>query len=172
MRQREGRCELRIRRNRVMEDSYATVMSFNGEGLKRRLMIHFEGEEGLDYGGVSRWVSGRVVDSALTSCFREWFFLLSHEMFDPKYGLFEYSSDDKYTLQINPASGIHPDHLGYFRFIGRCLGLAMFHQRFLDVYFVPSLYKMILGKQLSLPDLDSIDSELHRSLVWMLYVDI
>jgi E3 ubiquitin-protein ligase NEDD4 len=39
-----------------MEDSYATVMSFTGEGLKRRLMIHFEGEEGLDYGGVSRLV--------------------------------------------------------------------------------------------------------------------
>ena len=93
-------------------------------------------------------------------------------MFDPKYGLFEYSSDDKYTLQINPASGIHPDHLGYFKFIGRCLGLAMFHQRFLDVYFVPGLYKMILGKPLCLADLDSIDSELHRSLVWMLCVDI
>ena len=57
MRQRDGRCELRVRRSRVMEDSYATVMSFSGEVLKRRLMIFFEGEEGLDYGGVSRLAS-------------------------------------------------------------------------------------------------------------------
>ena len=42
------------------------------EDLKKRLMIKFDGEEGLDYGGVSR----------------EFFFLLSHEMFNPFYCLF------------------------------------------------------------------------------------
>ena len=41
-----------------------------------RLWIEFEGETGLDYGGVSR----------------EWFYLLSKEMFNPYYGLFEYSA--------------------------------------------------------------------------------
>src|SRR6218665_3287591 len=39
---------------------------------------------------------------------REWLYLLSHEMFDPDYGLFQYSSDGIYTLQINPNSGINP----------------------------------------------------------------
>ena len=99
---------------------------------------------------------------------REWFFLLSHEIFNPSYGLFEYSTHDNYTLQINPASGINPDHLSYFKFIGRCLGLAIFHRRFLDAYFVPSFYKMILGKHMALADLESVDADLHRSLVWML----
>jgi E3 ubiquitin-protein ligase NEDD4 len=84
-------------------------------------MVKFEGEDALDYGGVSR----------------EWFFLLSHEMFNPSYGLFEYSAHDNYTLQINPASGVNPEHLDYFKFIGRVLGLAVFHHRFLDAYFVP-----------------------------------
>lgn len=37
--------------------------------LRKRLMIKFDGEDGLDYGGVSR----------------EFFFLLSHEMFNPFY---------------------------------------------------------------------------------------
>jgi len=41
-----------------------------------RLWIEFESETGLDYGGVAR----------------EWFFLLSKEMFNPYYGLFEYSA--------------------------------------------------------------------------------
>lgn len=44
--------------------------------LKARLWIEFESEKGLDYGGVAR----------------EWFFLLSKEMFNPYYGLFEYSA--------------------------------------------------------------------------------
>ncbi|KAJ7288274.1 hypothetical protein C8J57DRAFT_1279672 [Mycena rebaudengoi] len=156
MRVLAGKCEIKLRRTRVLEDSYAAVMAFTGEDLKRRLMVNFEGEDGLDYGGVSR----------------EWFFLLSHEIFNPSYGLFEYSTHDNYTLQINPASGINPDHLSYFKFIGRCLGLAIFHRRFLDAYFVPSFYKMILGKTMALADLEAVDADLHRSLGWMLENDI
>jgi len=34
------------------------------------------------------------------------------------------------TLQINLASGVKPEHLDYFKFIGRVLGLAVFHDRF------------------------------------------
>jgi len=156
MRVLPGKCEIKVRRTRVLEDSYGAVMALTGEDLKRRLMVNFEGEDGLDYGGVSR----------------EWFFLLSHEIFNPSYGLFEYSTHDNYTLQINPASGINPDHLSYFKFIGRCLGLAIFHRRFLDAYFVPSFYKMILGKHMALADLESVDADLHRSLNWMLENDI
>ncbi|KAF7314296.1 E3 ubiquitin-protein ligase [Mycena kentingensis (nom. inval.)] len=156
MRVLNGKCEIKVRRAHILEDSYGSVMALTAEDLKRRLMVSFDGEDGLDYGGVGR----------------EWFFLLSHEIFNPSYGLFEYSAHDNYTLQINPASGINPDHLSYFKFIGRCLGLAIFHRRFLDAYFVPSFYKMILGKQMALGDLEAIDAELHRSLNWMLDNDI
>ena len=38
------------------------------------------------------------------------------EMFNPYYGLFEYSATDNYTLQINPNSGLaNHHHLRYFR---------------------------------------------------------
>ena len=56
--------------------------------LLRRLMVKFRGEEGLDYGGIAR----------------EWLHLLSREMLNPQYGLFQYSRDDQYTLQINQDS--------------------------------------------------------------------
>jgi len=102
---------------------------------------------------------------------REFFFLLSHEMFNPFYCLFEYSAHDNYTLQINPASGVNPEHLNYFKFIGRCLGLGIFHRRFLDAYFIVSFYKMIIKKPVTLSDLESVDVELHRGMTWMLYVD-
>jgi E3 ubiquitin-protein ligase NEDD4 len=54
MRVLPGKCEVKVRRTRVLEDSYGAVMALSGEDLKRRLMVNFEGEDGLDYGGVSR----------------------------------------------------------------------------------------------------------------------
>ena len=56
MRVTAGKCEMKIRRTRVLEDSFGAVMALTGEDLKRRLMVSFEGEDGLDYGGVSRYV--------------------------------------------------------------------------------------------------------------------
>ncbi|KIJ17833.1 hypothetical protein PAXINDRAFT_167790 [Paxillus involutus ATCC 200175] len=156
MRMKEGKCELKLRRSRVLEDSFAAAMRMRGDDMKKRMVIRFEGEDGLDYGGVSR----------------EWFFLISHEIFDPSYGLFQYSAHDNYTLQINWMSGINPEHLTYFKFIGRIVGLGIFHRRFLDAYFVPSFYKMIIGKKPTFSDLEAVDADLHRSLVWMLKNDI
>lgn len=156
MQVKDGKCEINVRRNMMLEDSYASIMRCRPDDLRKRLVIRFEGEDGLDYGGVSR----------------EWFFLISHEIFDPSYGLFQYSTHDNYTLQINWLSGINPDHLSYFTFVGRIMGLTIFHRRFLDAYFVPSFYKVILGKKPSLSDLEGIDAELHRSMVWILNNDI
>ena len=39
------------------------------------------------------------------------------------------------------------------------MGLAIFHHRFLDAYFVPSVHKMILGKKVTLKDLADVDVE-------------
>ncbi|GJE96532.1 ubiquitin-protein ligase [Phanerochaete sordida] len=156
MRAQPGNCQIKVRRNHIFEDSYAEIMRQTPNDLKKRLMIKFDGEDGLDYGGLSR----------------EFFFLLSHEMFNPFYCLFEYSAHDNYTLQINPASGVNPEHLNYFKFIGRCLGLGIFHRRFLDAYFITAFYKMILRKKVTLVDLESVDAELHRGLTWMLENDI
>ncbi|PCH38485.1 HECT-domain-containing protein [Wolfiporia cocos MD-104 SS10] len=156
MRAQPGNCQIKVRRNHIFEDSYAEIMRQTPGDLKKRLMIKFDGEDGLDYGGLSR----------------EFFFLLSHEMFNPFYCLFEYSAHDNYTLQINPASGVNPEHLNYFKFIGRCLGLGIFHRRFLDAYFITAFYKMILKKKVTLADLESVDADLHRGLTWMLENDI
>ena len=67
-------------------------MKMRARDLKKKLHIKFRFEDGLDYGGIAR----------------EWLYLLSHEMLNPYYGLFQYSRDDVYTLQINPNSAINP----------------------------------------------------------------
>jgi E3 ubiquitin-protein ligase NEDD4 len=91
-------------------------------------------------------------------------------MFNPFYCLFEYSAHDNYTLQINPHSGINPEHLNYFKFIGRVVGLAIFHRRFLDAFFIGAFYKMILKKKVTLADMEGVDADFHRNLTWTLYV--
>ncbi|KAI7886221.1 uncharacterized protein EV154DRAFT_567673 [Mucor mucedo] len=151
-----GQCHIKVRRDHIFEDAYAEIMRQAPADLKKRLMIKFDGEDGLDYGGLSR----------------EFFFLLSHEMFNPFYCLFEYSAHDNYTLQINPHSGINPEHLNYFRFIGRVVGLSIFHRRFLDAFFIVSFYKMILNKKILVADMESVDADFYRSLMWILNNDI
>ncbi|ORY17902.1 HECT-domain-containing protein [Rhizoclosmatium globosum] len=63
------------------------------------------------------------------------------EMLNPFYCLFKYATHDNYTLQINPNSAVNPEHSNYFKFIGRVVGLTVFHQRFLNAFFVVSSLK-------------------------------
>ncbi|CAL1688504.1 unnamed protein product [Lasius platythorax] len=145
--------EIKVGRNNILEDSYRIISSVNRvDILKTKLWVEFEGEIGLDYGGLAR----------------EWFFLLSKEMFNPYYGLFEYSATDNYTLQINPCSGVcNEEHLNYFKFIGRIAGMAVYHGKLLDAFFIRPFYKMMLGKSIDLKDMESVDSEYYNSLLWI-----
>ncbi|XP_078408059.1 E3 ubiquitin-protein ligase NEDD4-like isoform X3 [Cetorhinus maximus] len=152
-----NRFEMKLHRGNILEESYRRIMSLKRpDVLKARLWIEFESEKGLDYGGVAR----------------EWFFLLSKEMFNPYYGLFEYSATDNYTLQINPNSGLcNEDHLSYFKFIGRVAGMAVHHGKLLDGFFIRPFYKMMLAKSITLKDMESVDGEYFNSLKWILEND-
>lgn len=55
MRTQPGNCQIKVRRNHIFEDSYAEIMRQTPTDLKKRLMIKFDGEDGLDYGGLSRY---------------------------------------------------------------------------------------------------------------------
>uniref|UniRef100_A0A336MMQ5 E3 ubiquitin-protein ligase SMURF1 n=1 Tax=Culicoides sonorensis TaxID=179676 RepID=A0A336MMQ5_CULSO len=147
-----GHCRLEVSRDEIFEESYRLIMKMRPKDMRKRLMVKFKGEEGLDYGGVAR----------------EWLHLLSREMLNPQYGLFQYSREGQYMLQINPDSGINPDHLSYFHFVGRILGIAVFHGHCLDGGFTMPFYKQLLNKPITLNDIEDVDPELHRSLTWML----
>ncbi|KAF3846920.1 hypothetical protein F7725_003998 [Dissostichus mawsoni] len=125
-------------------ESYRQVMKMRPKDLWKRLMVKFRAEEGLDYGG----------------------------MLNPYYGLFQYSRDDIYTLQINPDSAVNPEHLSYFHFVGRIMGMAVFHGHYIDGGFTLPFYKQLLGKPITLDDMESVDPDLHNSLVWILDNDI
>uniref|UniRef100_A0A4W5M690 HECT-type E3 ubiquitin transferase n=1 Tax=Hucho hucho TaxID=62062 RepID=A0A4W5M690_9TELE len=152
-----GKIKLIIRRDHLLEGTFNQVMAYSRKELQRnKLYITFLGEEGLDYSGPSR----------------EFFFLLSQELFNPYYGLFEYSANDTYTVQISPMSAFVENHLEWFRFSGRILGLALIHQYLLDAFFTRPFYKALLRLSTDLSDLEYLDEEFHQSLQWMKENDI
>ena len=69
---------------------------------------------------------------------------------------------------FRPFSSTHQDHLSYFHFVGRVIGLALFHGHYIDGGFTLPFYKMLLNKSITLEDIEAVDPELHRSLCWML----
>nr|XP_047902361.1 E3 ubiquitin-protein ligase HECW1 isoform X7 [Anser cygnoides] len=147
-----GKIKLIIRRDHLLEGTFNQVMAYSRKELQRnKLYVTFVGEEGLDYSGPSR----------------EFFFLLSQELFNPYYGLFEYSANDTYTVQISPMSAFVENHLEWFRFSGRILGLALIHQYLLDAFFTRPFYKALLRLPCDLSDLEYLDEEFHQSLQWM-----
>lgn len=154
LRQGPGQVFIDVKRETILSDAFEQFMRLHPDELKRKLTIRFDGEAGLDYGGVAR----------------EFFFLLSRQMFSPIYGLFENSSHN--TLQISSKSCIMPEHLDYFKFIGRVVAVAVFHQKFMDAFFVGSFYKQILEMQCTLEDMETVDDVLYKGLIWMQENDV
>lgn len=125
---RHGSLRLLIRRRHVFEDAYHQLRLRNADEMRGRLHITFRNEDGVDAGGLSR----------------EFFGILAKEIFNPNYALFT-STEDGSTFQPNPNSSINPDHLSYFRFVGRIVGKAVSDGYLLDAHFTRSLYKHMLG---------------------------
>uniref|UniRef100_A0A8C6T9N7 HECT-type E3 ubiquitin transferase n=1 Tax=Neogobius melanostomus TaxID=47308 RepID=A0A8C6T9N7_9GOBI len=154
----QGPGKLIIRRDHLLEDAFNQIMCYSRKDLQRsKLYVSFVERTGeLDYSGPSR----------------EFFFLVSRELFNPYYGLFEYSANDTYTVQISPMSAFVDNHHEWFRFSGRILGLALVHQYLLDAFFTRPFYKGLLRIPCDLSDLEFLDEEFHQSLQWMKDNDI
>ncbi|KAK4190222.1 putative E3 ubiquitin-protein ligase TOM1-like protein [Podospora australis] len=149
--------QLSVRREHVFHDSFKALYFKSGDEMKfGKLNVRFHGEEGVDAGGVTR----------------EWFQALSRQMFDPNYALFIPVSSDRTTFHPNKLSSINEEHLMFFKFIGRVIGKALFENRLLDCYFSRAVYKRILGKPVSVKDMESFDPDYYKSLAWMLENDI
>jgi len=137
---RHGSLRLSIRRKHVFEDAYHQLRLRNADEMRSRLHITFRNEEGVDAGGLSR----------------EFFGILAKEMFNPNYALFT-STEDGCTFQPNQHSSINPDHLSYFRFVGRIVGKAVTDGFLLDAHFTRSLYKHMLGMKVRLVSIVTVE---------------
>lgn len=77
-----------VQRSNLLEDSVRAVMSLSADDMKRQWKVHFLGEPVLDAGGPTR----------------EWFELVTDLIFDPSFGLWLPSVNNR-CLDINVASG-------------------------------------------------------------------
>ncbi|XVE95159.1 hypothetical protein REPUB_Repub02eG0072400 [Reevesia pubescens] len=144
-----------VRRAYILEDSYNQLRMRSTQDLKGRLNVHFQGEEGIDAGGLTR----------------EWYQLLSRVIFDKGALLFTTVGNES-TFQPNPNSVYQTEHLSYFKFVGRVVGKALFDGQLLDVHFTRSFYKHILGVKVTYHDIEAIDPDYFKNLKWMLENDI
>ncbi|KAF3795858.1 E3 ubiquitin-protein ligase [Nymphaea thermarum] len=144
-----------VRRAYILEDSYNQLRMRSTQELKGRLTVNFQGEEGIDAGGLTR----------------EWYQLLSRVIFDRGALLFTTVGNES-TFQPNPNSVYQTEHLSYFKFVGRVVGKALFDGQLLDVHFTRSFYKHILGVKVTYHDIEAIDPDFFKNLKWMLENDI
>ncbi|OAF69975.1 hypothetical protein A3Q56_02278 [Intoshia linei] len=161
--QLNGTIKLRISRNNIFSSSYRQIMRLKPKDLRKKLNITFRGESGIDYGGISRYAVLYIIFNG------EWIYLISKEVLNPQYGLFLYVREDIYMLQINPNSAIvENNHLSYFHFVGRLLGLALFNGYYIEGGFSMPFYKCLLRREPLLNDLETIDPDLYKSLTWII----
>lgn len=97
-----GHLRISVRRAYILEDSYNQLRMRSTQDLKGRLNVQFQGEEGIDAGGLTR----------------EWYQLLSRVIFDKGALLFTTVGNNA-TFQPNPNSVYQTEHLSYFKFVGR-----------------------------------------------------
>nr|XP_043618820.1 E3 ubiquitin-protein ligase UPL1 [Erigeron canadensis] len=150
-----GSLHISVRRAYLLEDSYHRLRIRSLQDMKGRLNVRFQGEEGIDAGGLTR----------------EWYQVLSRVIFDKGALLFTTGGNNA-TFQPNPNSVYQTEHLSYFKFIGRVVAKALFDGQFLDVYFTRSFYKHILGVKVTYHDIEAVDPDYYKNLKWMLENDV
>ena len=159
---------LDVSREHLLADSLAQLDGRATDEYKRELRIVFDGEDGLDYGGPKK----------------EWFQLLTHDLFREDYGMFRRNPVAQ-TYWFANAS----DSLQDFRLVGMLFGLALYNGVILDVQFPAVLYRFLkaaaappsaqkAAQQRSAPvcavtlaDLADVDPVLHSGLRTLLASD-
>ncbi|SCN60689.1 E3 ubiquitin-protein ligase, putative [Plasmodium chabaudi adami] len=141
--------KLNIRREKVFTDSYYQLRNKSGNDLKGKLVVTFKNEEGVDAGGLTR----------------EWYSILAKEIFNPNYALFCREGEKCEFNHPNPLSYINPDHLHFFKFVGKFIAKAIYDGQVIDAYFCRSFYKHMLGRKILPADAESVDPEFYKSLI-------
>mmetsp|Transcript_13405 Transcript_13405/g.29667 ORF Transcript_13405/g.29667 Transcript_13405/m.29667 type:complete len:781 (-) Transcript_13405:1579-3921(-) len=146
----EGHMRMNVRREFLLSDSMEAVMSLSRKDLRKVWRFEFIGEAGIDAGGLAR----------------EWFQLVTEEIFDPDMGLWKSCATNQMLMEINPASEFccPEDHLIYFRFLGRVMGKALFDRQLVAGHMIPTLYKHMCGWPCQFADLEQVDEEVYENL--------
>ena len=137
--------QLKVRRDHVIDDALIgleMVAMENPSDLKKQLVVEFEGEQGIDEGGLSK----------------EFFQLVIDQIFNPDFAMFSHNGDT-HQFWFNPTS-FESD--GQFTLVGIMLGLAIYNTVILDVHFPMVVYRKLLGRKGTFQDLNELDPTLAK----------
>ncbi|XP_025409259.1 ubiquitin-protein ligase E3A isoform X3 [Sipha flava] len=142
--------KLKVRREHVVQDALVElemVAMQNPSDLKKQLAVEFDGEQGVDEGGVSK----------------EFFHLIVEELFNPDYGMFVIidSENGNPTYWFNSFSF---ETAAQYSLIGLIVGLAIYNNVILNINFPMVVYRKLLGKQCTFNDLQDWNQELYNGL--------
>jgi ubiquitin-protein ligase E3 A len=137
---------LEIEREHILEHTLEKIRKSDPLNLRKKLIVKFTGEEGVDAGGVTR----------------EFYQLLSEELFDSNCGMWTRRFGDEITWFNSECTW---DQEGY-ELVGVLVGLALYNGVLLDVHFPLAVYRKLLGLPLGLEDL--VDEELKKGLQQLL----
>uniref|UniRef100_A0A914YK25 Ubiquitin-protein ligase E3B n=1 Tax=Panagrolaimus superbus TaxID=310955 RepID=A0A914YK25_9BILA len=144
-----------ISRNSIIEDGFRMFSTLSPTELKAGLRVKFVNQQGLEEAGIDQ-----------DGVFKEFLELTVKGIFDPELNLFKLTANGQ--LYPSNTSGIHPNHLEYFSYIGRMLGKSVYDGFLVDVQLAPVLLATILGKQLcAFDELSLVDQDLYKSLTFV-----
>lgn len=148
-----------LNRKKLVQDSYREVGLLKKEQLCGKFNVHFEGESGIDSGGITT----------------EWYHLLTKALFQPEAKLVICTEAcSRYSLM--PAPRIAGDdrrwHLDRCFMLGRIMAKAVYDKRVVNTPFCTYIYKHLLGIPPDMDDLRQVDPVYHQSLEWMLHHEI
>eukprot|EP01006_Ploeotia_vitrea_P029217 TRINITY_DN61800_c0_g1_i1.p1 TRINITY_DN61800_c0_g1~~TRINITY_DN61800_c0_g1_i1.p1 ORF type:complete len:928 (+),score=117.86 TRINITY_DN61800_c0_g1_i1:78-2861(+) len=119
--------------------------------IKNPLRVKFQGEDGIDEGGVQK----------------EFFQLTIKELFDAQFGMFTYN-EQTHLHWFNPHA---LESETEFRLVGLVFGLAIYNSVILEIRFPLAVYKKMLGQPVGLKDLYHLDEAMYKGLVALLEFD-
>ncbi|SCU91381.1 LAME_0E12288g1_1 [Lachancea meyersii CBS 8951] len=142
-----------IRRDHVAEDSLRCIEAHRSD-LGKSLRVEFINEPGIDAGGLRK----------------EWFSLLTKEIFNPDNGLFIVIDESRFSwfnMAYDGLGGSPQNSSKLYYLFGIVLGLAIYNGTILDVCFPRALYKKLCGEPLGSGDYLELYPETGRNIMKM-----
>ncbi|CAL0334565.1 unnamed protein product [Lupinus luteus] len=146
--------EMLIDRSQLFAESFNYIKQAEAASLRAGIFMEFKNEEATGPGVL-----------------REWFFLVSHAIFNPQNGLFLACPNDRRRFFPNPASKVDPMHLEYFKFSGRVIALALKHRVQVGIVLDRVFFMQLMGKHITLEDIQDADPYLYSSCKQILEMD-
>lgn len=115
---------LKVNRNNIVQSTVSQLSSKTDSDLRKRLYVQFEGEDGIDAGGLSA----------------EFIHLATTAIFSPDFGMFELYEGRFYWFSLNSENDF------YYKTLGTLVGIAIYNSIILPIRFPKYLYKKLLTK--------------------------